>query len=464
MKRRLFVGVLAALCVFAATVVLASDAQRIQPWKEDPRYWQYKGEPVLLIGASNADNLFNHPDMPPDGLEAHLDWMASVGGNYVRNVMSSRDEGNAYRFVRDEATGLYDLDQANEEYWNRFRDFLDMTYERDIIVQIEIWDRFDYAREPWEKSPFNPKNNINYTAEESGLPEAVPNHPGQHENPFMRTSPEQEHNPLVLGYQMDVVDRMLSISLEYPNVLYCISNETGESELWGAFWAQFIRDRAVTAGVGVEITEMWDAWNLRSDMHRYTFDHPERYSFVDVSQNSHQIGQTQWDNLQWARDYVADPPRPVNSVKTYGGNHGGGPIEGQHKLWRNILGGAASSRYHRPGGGIGLNEVTAAHLASASMIMEYVDLIQAEPNLALLSNRDDDEAYMAATPGRQYALYFPNGGSVELDLSDAQGDFNLRWVDVLKAEWAEQSTIAGGGLVELTPPGDGPSAASITRE
>ena len=26
--------------------------ERIQPWTEDPRYWQYKGRPVLLLGGS----------------------------------------------------------------------------------------------------------------------------------------------------------------------------------------------------------------------------------------------------------------------------------------------------------------------------------------------------------------------------------------------------------------------------
>ena len=31
---------------------------RIQIYKENPRYWQHKGEPILLIGGSIEDNLF----------------------------------------------------------------------------------------------------------------------------------------------------------------------------------------------------------------------------------------------------------------------------------------------------------------------------------------------------------------------------------------------------------------------
>ena len=65
-----------------------SQTDRIQPYIENPFYWQYQGKPVLLLGGSREDNLFQIPD-----LEAHLDLLASVGGNYIRCTMSSRDEG-----------------------------------------------------------------------------------------------------------------------------------------------------------------------------------------------------------------------------------------------------------------------------------------------------------------------------------------------------------------------------------
>ncbi len=40
------------------------DAQRIQPWAENPRYWQYRGQPVLLVGGSKDDHLFQIPEEP----------------------------------------------------------------------------------------------------------------------------------------------------------------------------------------------------------------------------------------------------------------------------------------------------------------------------------------------------------------------------------------------------------------
>ena len=66
---------------------MANDRIRICP--DNPRYWQYRGEPVLLLRGSVEDNLFQIPE-----LESHLDTLHAVGGNYVRCTMSCRDEGD----------------------------------------------------------------------------------------------------------------------------------------------------------------------------------------------------------------------------------------------------------------------------------------------------------------------------------------------------------------------------------
>jgi hypothetical protein len=450
-------GLLAAL-VMACTGLPANgaDVERIRPYDGNPTYWQYQSKPLLLLGGSDQDNLFNHPNIAPNGLEAHLDLLVSVGGNYVRNTMSSRDEGNLWPHYRDPETGRYDLDRFSEAYWQRFRDFLEMTRRRDIIVQIEVFDRFDYARDPWDRNPFNPKNNINYTADEIGLPEQITTHPGQRENPFFRSLPELEDNPRLLAWQETMVGEMLSISLEYGHVLYCISNETNDSEQWSRHWAQFIRRKASEAHRGVEVTEMWDAWDLSHAMHRRTFDHPDLYSFVDISQNNHQVGQTHWDNMQTARRLVANPPRPVNNTKIYGGTpHGGSLLQGTHKMWHNVLGGCASSRFHRPTSGAGLSELAQRHLQSVRMFTDELNVFVAEPDNGLLSNRAENEAYCAADPGRQYAVYFPDGGAVTLDVSAAQGLLEVRWLDINRSTWQPPQTVTPARALELKTPGKG---------
>jgi hypothetical protein len=444
-----------------------SNNDRITTYTENPRYWQFKGEPVLLLGATDQDNLFNHPDIWPFGLESHLDLMVKNGGNYVRNTMSSRDHGNEWAFGKN-SNGEYDLNTWNDEFWNRFEHFLDLTLERDIIVQIEVWDRFDFARDPWQLNPFNPGININYTAEESSLPEVIETHPGQRESPFFRTPPDFEDNPLVLEFQHAFMDKMLSISLQYPHVLYCISNETNESPLWSDYWAEFIRDRADEKGVVVHVTEMWDAWDLSDPEHDATFEKPELYTYVDISQNTHQQGQTHWDNAQQVRnERLADGKRPMNNVKIYGGTHHGHSFEeGTNKLWRNIFGGFASSRFHRSSSyfnpsGIGLLPLAQIQLRSMRMFTDEMNVFTAEPANHLLSNREENEAYVFAEEGRRYAVYFPDGGEVTLDISAAEGTLSMRWMDIMNSEWHEEIPVNEDGSVELTTPSDGPWAVLI---
>ena len=321
----------------------ARNAMCIQPNPSNPFYWQYDGESVVLLGGTVEDNLFQIPN-----LEAELDLLAASGGNYIRNTLSSRDEGNIW-FFAPRADGQYDMNQFNDEYYDRLERLLELTYARGIIVQYEMWDRFDYARDVWERNPFRPINNVNYSVVESGLKNHYPNHPGTNENPFFRSIPKRDNNELILKYQRKHVDRILALSLRYPNVLYCMDNETGANPDWGAYWSDYIKAKAKAMGVIVQTTEMWDDWNLRGDQHKNTLDHPEQYSFVDTSQNNQKKGQVHWDNLQWVRQYLIEKGfvRPINHVKAYGVD--GGPFgnnqDAVERYWRTLVGGALRSGF-----------------------------------------------------------------------------------------------------------------------
>jgi len=444
-----------------AAASAAEPRDRIQPWPDNPRYWQYRGQPVLLLGGSQDDNLFQIPD-----LQEHLDEMARVGANYIRNTMSDRrDQGFEVYPFRQLPDGKYDLDEWNQEYWKRFENMLRWTGERGIIVQIEVWDRFDYARDNWEPHPYNPKNNVNYTVEQSGFEEHYPDHPGRNKQPFFFTTPQQRNNAVVLPYQQRFVDKLLSYSLPHDHVLYCMDNETSGQEAWGAYWAGFIRRRAAEAGRQVCVTEMWDAWDLKSEEHRRTLDHPERYDFADVSQNNQKKGQEHWDNFQWVRKHLAAQPRPLNTVKTYGADGGrfGNNQDGLERWWRHVIGGAASARFHRPDSGLGLSEPAANSIRAARKLETLVRLWDLEPAHELLREREDNEAYAAAKPDVAYAMYFTNGGTVGLDLSQARGTFDVRWIDIRAGDWGRRETVEGGSTVTFRAPAPGHWLCCVCR-
>ncbi|CAN5317290.1 hypothetical protein BH24PSE2_BH24PSE2_00460 [soil metagenome] len=433
----------------------------IHPDPDQPRYWRYDERTVLLVGGSSEDNLFQN-----EAVEAELDRLVSAGGNYVRNTMSARDAGNIRPFVRL-PNGRYDLQQLDERYFKRFERLLTLAAERNVIVQVELWDRFDFAQDPWASNPYRPANNVNLSRETSGLDDAYPRHPGRNDNPFFRSVPALDSNGVLLSHQQRQVDRLLDISLGFPNVLYTIDNETSAGAEWSAYWAEHIRSRAEARGVSALTTEMWGTRNIEAPQHRRTFDEPERYAFIDISQNNHTAGDTHWERIQWVRAYTASRPRPINNVKIYGADSGryGTTDEGIARFWRNIVGGAAAVRFHRPPGGLGLSERARAHIRSARLFAQAFDIAGAQPDAkhALLLDRQPAEAYAAFIPSRAYAVYFPGAGEVRLDLSGVSGTFDLGWLDAGSGRIESRGRVAGGRAVRLAPPGNGHWIAVLER-
>ena len=437
----------------------------ISVYPKNHQYWQYKGTPVLLIGGSVEDNLFQIPK-----LEEHLDLLKSVGGNYVRNTMSARDDGNVWPFKKL-ANGKYDLEKWNEEYWKRFENFLEMTVDRDIIVQIEVWATFDFYRDIWDRNPFNPKNNVNYTAEETGLPVVVKTHPTRTENNFFWSIPKERNQKTVLKYQQKFMDKILNYTLDMPNVLYCMDNETSVTPQWGWYWSKYIKERAADEGVHVETTEMWDNWNLGDKQHNPTFDHPEIYSFVDISQNNHQKGQAHWDNAQRQRKRISKKLRPLNNVKIYGADGGrfGNTQDGLERFWRNIFGGLASARFHRPDSGNGLGKTAQSHIKSMSMLLEKFDIFNSIPDAEskMLRLRGDNEAYLMYVPGKQCAVYFPKGGKVEIVLPKLEkGNYVIQSLDIEACKWGKKSSPFDNNVLSFTnaAPADKHTVVLITAQ
>lgn len=453
-------------CTFIIFILALSPcfAQGISISKQHPQYWSYQGKTLLLLGGSVEDNLFQI-----DQLEEHLNMLAEAGGNYVRCTMSSRDQGNVWAFAKNE-DGLYDLNTFNEEYWNRFERFLRLTAERDIIVQIEVWATFDFYRDIWEVNPFNPKNNINYDTRRSKLAEVVDSHPIYTENNFFRSVPSQMSLFKVLEYQQKFVDKLLEHSLAYDHVLYCMDNETSVSADWGSFWSDYIKKVArQKAGKKVYTTEMWDPWDLDHIAHRSTVDHPEIYDFVDISQNNHNRGEQHWNIglRQMQRIQQSEHPRPVNNVKVYGAD--GNKFkhnnqDGVERFVRNVLLGAASTRFHRPESGLGLSDTARMVIQNLRKAVEMYPHFEAGPCNHLIKDRSENEAYLRAREGEAYLLYFPEGGEVELDLSSLGDEAVLQWIPVLSREsWPAKTKMEVSALSTLRAPDAGNYLLLITK-
>lgn len=478
------------------------DTEPLKIYSTNPWYWEYDGQPVLLLGGSYEDNMFQFPNwyyghstpglsqgLVDWTLEEHLDNLVDCGGNYIRCSLSSRNYGNRFPYLKTSGTpgdnytqsDTYDLDQWDTEFWNRLDNFLSMCQERNIIAQIEFFDRFDVGtaqalntysdivgnQNPgWEDHPWNPDRNSNYTEATSGLPNEANRpaegwkHPIWHCVPAL-SSGEYAPEPIVLTVLQNFVDKVLQHTFEFDNVLYCIQNEFDWPGLtFGAYWMQYINDKASAADKLIYVTDMpneqdWDG----SD--QVAVRRSTSYPFYDYSQNNHNTGETHYSNFISARADIANPGtatdiKPITNVKIYGGSTFGGVQEAKERFWRGIFAGISAVRFHRPAYneyyyGIALNSDARNHIKSARILTEQINIFESEPDNSLLSSRSTNEAFCLTKKGEFYAVYFPSSGSVVLDISDAPGNLSLKWLDVEDKTMGSSTTVSGSSVTLTTP-------------
>ena len=359
-----------------------------------PEYWEYDGKPIMLLGGSKEENPFQIPD-----LIEHLGLLHSVGGNYTGCTMSSRYPGDVEPFEKKD--GIFDLNVFSEEYWKRFRNFLKYTYKLDIIIQLVVWDSFTFKEESWQKNAFNLQNNT------------------------------------IMKYQKAFVDKLMSYSLEYPHVLYCIDNIASGAEEWVAFWAEYIKGKAAGKGLNVHITEMWEHWDMLDQMYNRTFDHPELYSFCDISQNNHVNGAKHQDAISYVKERTKNRARPLNNVKIYGSYTYETPEDALERFWRSIFGKCASVNFHSNDLGLGLTPLAQKHILSARKLTYEIKIFECQPHNEFILQSEENQAYCLADPGRVIAVYFTGCSEILLDTSSLNGDLLVKWLDINNARDGE---------------------------
>ncbi|MBN1673471.1 MAG: hypothetical protein JXR37_20665 [Kiritimatiellae bacterium] len=494
----------------------------LRPYTHNPFYWQIDGTPTVLLGGSFQDNPFQWVGVDHEFLCGHLDTLVSVGGNYIRNTPTVRnvacpewsDAGMAYPFL-EVAPGKFNLTRFNEEpgrdsFFGRLDAFLAETRRRGIVVQQELWDGFGIAA-PWEKEPWNPDNNVNYTWAEVSSIIRPDDYGGIYDASVIDPA-----NPLSRARQR-YVDRLLDTTLTYDHVLYQVGNELGLAWEASEYWTRFVLNRAARAGRQVymcdqrryhkspfdHVRDEAKSQDFEQADNLYPVEHPDVFGFLDFSQNGGNVGDRHYENLQRYRNRLkrmgGRAVRPINHTKTYamiwqfdstGYNR---PVPtcyedecflSQNRFWCSIFGGAAAVRFHRdtlshaqktrPGAlfGIGLRPEAQRHIRSMRMLLTDragIDITRMEACPALVVGaREPNEAFALAEPGRQYAVYFP-GGDIRVHNRNAyervacdntirirlpRGTYRERWLDINRSQWIERGECPGGTRTLAVPAGE----------
>jgi hypothetical protein len=472
----------------------------IRPHARNAFYWEYRGAPVLLLGASVVDNLHHWPEV-----EAHLDAMQAAGVNYLRVSLSrgtrAAHGGDDRPLPHDQPflqgpDGRFDLTRWDPVYWTRLDRLLTQARARGMIVELELFNRFDFWRDFWETSAWNPARNVTYTEAETGLAPRYAAHPSEDLNPFFHSVPDLADNPALLARQRAYVDRVLDLTLGFDNILYTINNETTTDPAWGRHWIAHVRARAAARGREVHVSDMFDAHDLQGDaFQRGLAAEAGVYGFASVAQvTSMRNGATeQQAHLAWLRQAMAAAPRPVTLSKLYGADAHAltdfrrrtfrrhGDTAAIHSFWMSLMGGASAIRFHRATAGLGPSDRALASIRAARLMEGLATPWEMAPADHLLTGVapvtiaahetalgrafDLPGAHAMADPGRAYAVFFTRGGAATLAVDTTRtGSFDFRWIDVDTGTQAARGTLTlGVPRVTLAPPGPGAWLAVLTR-
>lgn len=378
---------------------------RVQVYRENPHYIQYKGEPMFLFGCNQGWTFsLQYRDFD---YRTEIERLHEAGGNLIRIapfITHLADDPERHdeacdnlpwrRLGRDGDRYIYSLDLdrdgGNPHFWERLADLVHHAWERDIVISFELWDLYGPARgighpqgNRWGIHPFFPGNSPdlagpNMFAVETDVKDIT----------FCRTVTRGEYSR-ALHFQRQYVRKLLDVLGPYPNVIYCVTNETSGLKAWSDYWVKFVHDY---------FDERWDgAKVLAGEMPReYRFTQnftiedmlsDDAYDFADASQYCNGSAAKERREIQDAaltvdalRRYYQHMEqlgrvKPVTCMKIYN-------WDTPSVIWSRLFAGAATARYHRrirgvPGWVAPSEETIARGLDPADLQLEYVRHVSA---------------------------------------------------------------------------------------
>jgi len=442
-----FLSLVAVLGLVSTTVVAeekrmpASGPLRVHP--TNPRYFaDATGKAVLLVGSHTWPSLVDMgPTDPPASFDfdAYLDFLDRYGHNFIRLwtwesvTWDTRGNSAAWRkkaphFATPQPwprTGKgkaldgkpkFDLSRYDPEYFTRLRTRVAAANQRGIYVSIMLFEGWamQHAPKAWEGHPFHPANNVNgIDGDANGDGRGIEVH--------------ELANPKVTAIQEAYVQKVIETVGDLDNVLYEISNENHPaSTAWQAHIIRFIKKvektRAKQHPVGM-------TFQYRGGSNKTLFDSP-----------------ADWVSPNPVGGFRDDPPdmhgRKVVLTDT---DHLWGIGGNEVWVWKSVCRGL-NPIFMDPYDGVVLGkrfdpqfEAIRTSMGQALRLAHRMDLAAATPHPRLASTK-----YCLASPGKEYLVYLPGGGSAQVSLAAAKGDMAVEWLNPKTGKTHKARPVEGG--------------------
>ncbi|MDR1556173.1 MAG: glycoside hydrolase family 5 protein [Tannerellaceae bacterium] len=415
---------------------------------DNPRYFLFRGQPVLpvtcgehygalLNGAFDFDTYFT--SLHKDGLNHSRIFMGAYlepaqAFNIVDNTLAPSSEHYLSPWARSSQPGSaeggnkFNLNAWNTAFFERLHPLMQKASELDIILELTLFCPM-YGDAQWNISPMNSRNNINGIG---------------------NVSREKVYTPdgekTLLKVQEKLVRKIVETVNGYDNFYFEICNEP----YFGGVtmeWQRRITDVIVSAEQSLPKQHLISV-NVANGSEKVIDPHPAWSIF-----NFH------YCSPPTAIAENAALRRPVGMNET--GFKGVYDEYYRREAWAFMMSGGALYnhldysftvgkedgsnivREPTPGGG---SKALRKQMGAMRRFLEQLDFIRMQPVAdakKILLSPADNEVYMLAEEGRQYAFYFA-GTSDEIKVQLPAGNFRVLMLDP-KTTWSQSITITHSG-------------------
>ena len=418
---------------------------------DNPHYFIYNAKPTILITSGEHYGAVMNPDFD---YKKYLKTLQLDGLNLTRTMTGAYFEPSGAFNISENTLapeadkylcpwhrvgkGLkFDLNEWDEAYFTRLRDFVAQAQERGIVVELALFCPF-YEEMQWELSPFNVKNNVNTLGA------------------IARTDVYTlDKNKGLLKVQENMVRKLTQELKGFPNVIYEICNEPyfgGITTEWQNHIASVINDseksyryqHLISQNIGNGFEKIQDPNPLVS-VFNFHYATPPKAVTLNFGLNK-VIGENETGfNGQKDSTYRKEAWELILS--------GGGLFNNLDYSFTS-LNEDGTFRYPaaQPGGG---SPAFRKQLSYLKKFVESFNFVSMHPDTTIYLGglKGKNKVFVLAETGKQYAIYWMGGKSVNLEISLAKGNYSFQWMNPLNGKWEKKTSFnhAGGKAILKSP-------------
>lgn len=462
---------------------LCADPIRLHP--KNPHYFEYKGQPLVLISSAEHYGALINLDFD---YTKYLESLHAAGMNYTRvfmgmyvenpesfgikhNTLAPKPLKLIAPWKRSDTPGYinqghkFDLSQWDGAYFSRLKDFMQKAADHEIIVEITPFSSI-YRNEYWEFSPLHPNNNIN----------------GTHAVDWkkIQTLPVDSHN--LLPHQERYVRKLVRELNDFDNFFFEIQNEpwadnevrvmdllpqnNSEKKKWSSYVhlasdAALAWNRHFSLLIAQEESKLPKQHLIAQNFCNFKYPVAEVPEEISIINFHYAWPEAAYWNQGWDRVVGFDES----------GFRGTGDAIYRKQAWRFMLAGGGlfnnldysfvagheegSFDNRGPAGGSpgGGSPELRQQLNILKDFLHGFDFIRMQPDQNLIRKAPGIFARGLADPGRQYAVYFDGEGPVDLALNIPDGRYRIEWIHTKTGEvLGAQKVRATKGILKLESP------------